>query len=91
MPHLTRRHFLATSTALAAAAAVTPVIVRAAGATPGPGELAMHAATPNPEGVFERLFLLKGDPLAEPIHTILTEDGSAAPARWTPARAGCCG
>ena len=81
MSRLTRRAFLERTSALAAAAAVTPVIVSRAGAQAGPGQLAMVAATPNPNGSFERLFLLKGDPLAGPVTEILAEDGAVAPER----------
>lgn len=81
MPRLTRRGFLASSTALAAAAAVTPVIVTRAAAEPGPGQLAMTAVPPNPAGTFEKLYLLKGDALSGPITEILAEDGATEPAR----------
>jgi len=84
MPRFTRRGFLAGSTALAAAAAVTPVIVTRASAQAGPGQLAMTAVTPNPAGSFEKLYLLKGDPLSGPITTILAEDGAAEPDRPLP-------
>lgn len=84
MPRFTRRAFLARSTALAAAAAVSPIIVTRANATPGAGELAMVAVQPNPKGSFEKLYLLKGDPLSGPITTILAEDGAVEPARSLP-------
>ena len=81
MPQFTRRGFLAGSTALATAAAVTPVVVTRAAAEAGPGQLVMTAAAPNPAGSFEKLYLLKGDPLAGPITEILAADGAAAPKR----------
>lgn len=81
MPRFTRRGFLASSSALAAAAAVSPVIVTRAAAQAGPGQLAMTEVAPNPAGSFEKLYLLKGDPLAGPITTILAEDGAAEPER----------
>ncbi|MDK3016605.1 bifunctional metallophosphatase/5'-nucleotidase [Pseudodonghicola flavimaris] len=84
MSRLTRRGFLARSSALAAAAAVSPVIVSRARANPGPGQLAMVSVAPNPRGSIEKLYLLKGDPLAGPITTILAEDGAAEPARALP-------
>jgi len=81
MTSLTRRDFLARTAALTAAAAVTPVIVTRAGAQAGPGQLAMVATEPNPAGNFERLFLLKGDPLSGPITEILAADGTVEPAK----------
>ena len=39
----------------------------------------MVAATPNPNGAFERLFLLKGDPFSGPISTIITAEGNPVP------------
>ena len=84
MSRFPRRAFLARGTALAAAAAVSPVIVTRANANPGAGELAMVSVQPNPNGSFEKLFVLKGDPLAGPITTILAEDGAALPARQLP-------
>jgi hypothetical protein len=39
----------------------------------------MVAAEPNPEGAVERLWLLKGDPLARPIREVLAEDADAIP------------
>jgi 5''-nucleotidase/2'',3''-cyclic phosphodiesterase and related esterases len=84
MTHLTRRAFVARSSALAAAAAVTPVLVDRAEAQAAPGQLAMVAAEPNPAGTVERLWLLKGDPLAGPIREVLAEDGAVQPARLAP-------
>ena len=84
MTHPTRRAFLKGTATLAAAAAVTPVIVTRAQAQAGPGQLAMVAAEPNPAGAVERLWLLKGDPLAGPIREVLAEDGAVAPERLAP-------
>ncbi len=81
MTNISRRKFMASSAGLAAAAAVSPIFVTRANATPGPGELQMVAATPNPKGAFERLFLLKGDALSQPITTIVSEEGAAVPNR----------
>lgn len=81
MTHLTRRAFLLTGSAAGAALAAPVIITGRALAQAGPGQLAMVAATPNPEGVFERLFLLRGDPLAGPVTEILAEDGVIAPER----------
>ena len=78
MTKLSRRQFMAS---LAAASAVTPVMLRRANAAPGAGELQMVAAPANPKGGVERLFLLKGDALAQPITTIVAEDGAPVPAR----------
>ncbi|CTQ47464.1 bifunctional metallophosphatase/5'-nucleotidase [Roseibium aggregatum] len=60
---------------------LSPVLVRRADATPGAGELRMVAGTPNPAGRAERVFLLKGDPLAGPIRAIIAEDGALVPER----------
>ncbi len=57
----------------------SPMIVFRAGAAE-PGELAMVPAKPNPAGSFERLFLLKGDPLSGPVKRIVTEEGNPVPA-----------
>jgi len=76
MPPFSRRAFLAT----AAAAALTPMISFRTSAQAAPGELLMVPATPNPAGAAERLFLLKGDPLAGPISAIVTEAGNPVPA-----------
>ncbi|MEZ5714705.1 MAG: 5'-nucleotidase C-terminal domain-containing protein [Paracoccaceae bacterium] len=85
MTRLSRRSFLASSSAaLAAAAAVTPVFVTRVGASPKAGELLMVPGTPNPKGGFERVFLLKGDALAGPIHTVVSEAGAPVPARSLP-------
>lgn len=77
---ISRRGILRGSAALTASAAVSPFIVFRAEAAAKAGELAMVAATPNPTGIFERLYLLKGDPLAEPIKAIVTEVGAPVPA-----------
>ncbi|MFU8835373.1 bifunctional metallophosphatase/5'-nucleotidase [Roseovarius autotrophicus] len=63
-----------------AAAGLTPLLSFRTAAEAGPGELLMVPATPNPAGVAERLFLLKGDPLAGPIRAIVTETGNPVPA-----------
>jgi 5'-nucleotidase/UDP-sugar diphosphatase len=81
MTTISRRRFLSSSAALAAAASVTPVFLTRANAAPQAGELQMVAAAPNPEGAFERLFLLKGDALAQPITTIVSEEGAPMPER----------
>ncbi|MBR9843877.1 MAG: bifunctional metallophosphatase/5'-nucleotidase [Rhodobacteraceae bacterium] len=81
MTKISRRQFMASSAGLAAAAAVSPIFVTRANATPGPGELQMVAATPNPKGMFERLFLLKGDALSQPITTIVSQEGAPVPDR----------
>lgn len=76
---LSRRSMLKGGAALAATAAISPYIVFRAQAAPAAGELAMIAATPNSNGAFEKLYLLKGDPLAGPIKAIVTETGAAVP------------
>lgn len=76
LPPLSRRAFLAAS----AAAAFTPMIAFRSAAQAGPGELLMVPGTPNPAGGAERLFLLKGDPLAGPVSAIVTETGNPVPA-----------
>lgn len=81
MPSFTRRRFLSSAASLGALAALSPMLVRRANAQPGPGELQMVAATPNPAGSAERVFLLKGDPLAGPVTTIVAEDGAPVPER----------
>lgn len=81
MTTISRRRFLSSSAALAAAASVTPVFLTRANAAPQAGELQMVAAAPNPKGAFERLFLLKGDALAQPITTIVSEEGAPVPER----------
>ena len=81
MTKTTRRQFMASAAGLAAAAAVSPVLISRANAKPGVGELQMVAATPNPAGAFDRLFLLKGDPIAQPITAIVSEEGAPVPAR----------
>ncbi|MEP2717802.1 5'-nucleotidase C-terminal domain-containing protein [Pseudophaeobacter sp.] len=81
MSHVTRRRFMTSSAALAAAAALTPSFVTRANARAAAGEMLMVPGTPNPKGMFERLFLLKGDALSQPITTIVSEDGAAVPTR----------
>ncbi|RBI86210.1 bifunctional metallophosphatase/5'-nucleotidase [Rhodosalinus halophilus] len=72
----TRRQMLAGTAGLAAATALSPLLVTRANATPGPGELRMVAAPANPAGGAQRVFLLEGDPLGGPITTIVAEDGA---------------
>ena len=48
MTSFTRRYFLSSAASLGALAALSPVLVRRADATPGAGELQMVAVTPNP-------------------------------------------
>ena len=79
-----RRNFLKQTGFLVGAAALSPAFVTRADATPGIGELAMIPATPNPTGNIEKLFLLKGDPLATPITTIVSQTGAAVPAQIMP-------
>ncbi|MFN3499534.1 MAG: twin-arginine translocation signal domain-containing protein, partial [Pannonibacter indicus] len=74
--NMSRRDFLKSTTAAAGLAALSTMIVFRANAAAGPGELLMSPATPNPQGAFERLFLLKGDPLAGPVRAIVTEAGN---------------
>ncbi|MBK5925840.1 bifunctional metallophosphatase/5'-nucleotidase [Rhodobaculum claviforme] len=78
LPPLSRRRFLVT--AAAAAAALSPVLSFRAGAQAGPGTLLMVPAAPNPAGTAERVFVLHGDPLSGPITAIVTEDGNPVPA-----------
>jgi 5'-nucleotidase/UDP-sugar diphosphatase len=81
MTSFTRRYFLSSAASLGALVALSPVLVRRADATPGPGELQMVAVRPNPAGAAERIFLLKGDPLAGPVTTIVAQDGAPVPGR----------
>ena len=81
MTSFTRRYFLSSAASLGALAALSPVLVRRADATPGAGELQMVAVEPNPAGAAERVFLLKGDPLAGPVTTIVAQDGAPVPER----------
>lgn len=76
---LTRRGFLATSSSLALGAALMPSFIVRANATPNPGELAMVPAAHNPNGAFDRVFLLKGDALGGPIKAIVSENGEQVP------------
>jgi len=79
-----RRSFMKGGAALGLAA-LSPAVVFRANAAAGPGELLMVPGDPNPAGAAERLFLLKGDPLAGPIQAIVTEDGNPVPAPTLPA------
>lgn len=74
---LSRRTFLTTSAA--GIAALSSILAFRANASAAAGELLMVPATPNPTGAIERLFLLKGDPLAGPIRQIVTEEGNPVP------------
>lgn len=76
MPSISRRRFLSATAGLAAASVASPVFVTRANASPRPGELQLIAAPANPAGAAERIFLLKGDPLAGPVHTLVAEDGA---------------
>ena len=84
MTNFSRRQFMAATSATVAAAAAAPIFVTRANANPGAGELQMVAAKANPKGAFERLFLLKGDALSQPITTIVTQQGDAVPERVLP-------
>ncbi|WP_319530099.1 5'-nucleotidase C-terminal domain-containing protein [uncultured Cohaesibacter sp.] len=77
---LTRRGLLLGGAAIAATAGISPFLTFRANAAPSVGELALVPSTPNPLGTIDKLFLLKGDPLAAPIKTIVAEDGSEVPA-----------
>nr|WP_319484119.1 5'-nucleotidase C-terminal domain-containing protein [uncultured Cohaesibacter sp.] len=77
---LSRRSLLLGGAAIATSAAFSPILTFRANATPMAGELQLVPATPNPNGVIDKLFLLKGDPLAGQIKTIVAEDGSPVPA-----------
>lgn len=68
----------------ASAAALAPTLVMRANAQAGPGELLLTEATPNPNGVIERAFVLTGDPLSGPIERIVAADGSPVPAPTLP-------
>lgn len=81
MTKISRRQFMASTAGMAAIAVGSPVLVTRANATPGVGELQMVTTPPNPKGAFERLFLLKGDALSQPITTIVTEEGAEVPER----------
>ncbi len=84
MTQISRRSFLSTSASLAATSLAVPVFVTRANAAPQAGELQMVAASPNPKGAFDSLFLLKGDPLAGPVTTIVGQEGMAEPVRHLP-------
>ena len=77
---LSRRTLLLGGAALATSATFSPMLSFRANATPMAGELQLVPATPNPNGIIDKLFLLKGDPLAGPIKAIVAEDGSPVPA-----------
>jgi 2',3'-cyclic-nucleotide 2'-phosphodiesterase (5'-nucleotidase family) len=65
--------------AAAGLASFSPFLTFRANATPSVGELQLVPSKPNPNGSIDKLFLLKGDPLATPIKQIVAEDGSAVP------------
>lgn len=75
---LSRRGFLQGAT-LAGAALVSPLIAFRADAKAAAGELLMVPAAPNPNGAADALYLLKGDPLAGAVKTIVTETGNPVP------------
>lgn len=72
------RRNLLKSGAVVGLTAMSPFLTFRSGAA-AEGELQMVAATPNPNGAFERLFLLKGDPFSGPISTIITAEGNPVP------------
>ncbi|MBU2484231.1 MAG: 5'-nucleotidase C-terminal domain-containing protein [Alphaproteobacteria bacterium] len=72
-----RRNLLKTG-AVVGLTAISPFLTFRTGAA-AQGELQMAPATPNPNGAFERLFLLKGDPFSGPISTIITAEGNPVP------------
>ena len=76
---MSRRRLLAGGAAVAATVSFSPFLTFRANATPAAGELQLISATPNPNGVIDQLFVLKGDPLAGPIKTIVASDGSQVP------------
>nr|WP_321526358.1 5'-nucleotidase C-terminal domain-containing protein [uncultured Cohaesibacter sp.] len=77
---LSRRSLLLGGAAIATSAAFSPMLTFRANAAPMAGELQLVPATPNPNGVIDKLFLLKGDPLAGQIKAIVAENGSPVPA-----------
>lgn len=77
---MSRRSLLLGGAAIATSAAFSSMLTFRANATPMAGELQLVPATPNPNGIIDKLFLLKGDPLGGPITTIVAEDGSPVPA-----------
>lgn len=74
-----RRNFLKSGAVLAGATVMSPIISFRAAASAMPGELVMTPVAPNSNGVFEKLFVLKGDPLSGPVKTIVTEEGNPVP------------
>lgn len=76
--NMNRRGFL--TAGAASVAAFSSVLSFRANASAGAGELLMVPTEPNPAGWFERLFVLKGDPLDGPIERIVTEEGNPVPA-----------
>lgn len=84
---LSRRNFLKHTGILVGATALSPTFVTRADASPGLGELAMIPVAPNPDGNIENLFLLKGDPLAGRITTIVSQSGAQVPSQAMPAGA----
>ena len=80
---ITRRGLIKAGATLGAVAA-SPAIVFRANAAPAAGELQMVPAKPNPAGQFEKLYLLKGDPLSARVSRIVTETGNPVPASPLP-------
>ncbi|SNZ06314.1 bifunctional metallophosphatase/5'-nucleotidase [Cohaesibacter gelatinilyticus] len=76
---LSRRTILLGGAATAGLASFSPFLTFRANAAPNVGELQLVPSKPNPNGSIDKLFLLKGDPLAAPIKRIVAEDGSAVP------------
>lgn len=74
---ISRRNLLK-SGAVVGLTAMSPFLTFRSGAA-AQGELQMVPATPNPNGAFERLFVLKGDPFSGPISTIITAEGNPVP------------
>lgn len=75
--NLSRRNFLiGTGAGIALASTFLSFRVNAA---PAADELLMVPGVPNKAGNIDRLFLLKGNPLAGPIKGVVTEEGNPAP------------
>ncbi len=76
---MTRRKLLLGGALVASAASFSPFLSFRANAAPSAGELQLVPVSPNPAGSIEKLFLLKGDPLAGLINRIVSEEGSQVP------------
>ncbi len=76
---LSRRTILLGGAAAAGLASFSSFLTFRANAAPNVGELQLVPSKPNPNGSIDKLFLLKGDPLAAPIKRIVAEDSSAVP------------